>query len=98
MPKSKSSQIAQEEAELLMTHLALAERVAGRLRKVLTRKAPLFEVPGQTIAIPKGPLRLEELEFLDDEFKRLIGDAVAARVRLHSIIAIEKVTSKRKKR
>lgn len=85
---------AKDEGELLMLHLGLLELNAGRMIKILTRKAPLFK---EAKGIPKGPIRIEELEFLDEQFKRLVDDAVAARVRLHTVITTMKLKKRRKK-
>lgn len=87
--------------ELVMVHLGMLQKHADRLLKVLLRKDSVTDQTGFHEALkgplPKGPLSRAELEYLDEEFKDLVRDATAARVRLHEILLLLRLTEKPKK-
>jgi len=91
----KLKKLQQESAQEIMLHLGLTRLGATRLMKVLTREAHVVEVKplkGKKRVPPKGPLSIDELRFLDDEFKRVATDAMAARVRLHQLVTLKRLT------
>jgi urocanate hydratase len=88
-------------SELVMVHLGMLQKHADRLLKVLLRKDSVVDRTRFHEALsgplPKGPLSRAELEYLDEEFKDLVRDATAARVRLHEVLLLLRLTEKPKK-
>jgi hypothetical protein len=99
--KDKSKELLEEAQHDIMLHLGLLRLGVNRLLKVLTRRAPVVDVKrakrkGRSPTYP--PLQVADLQFLDDEFKRLAGDATGARVRLHQCITLLRLDEEKKDR
>lgn len=95
----KKKELLQEAEHDVMLHLGLLRLGVNRLLKVLTRSAPVVDVKRAKMkgCNPKyPPLQVADLQFLDDEFKRLGGDATAARVRLHQVITLMRLDEEKK--
>jgi len=97
MPSHKK--LLDEAQEGVMLHLGLLNREVERLLKVLVREAPVVEVPGKTAKLKQyPPLTVSDLQYLDDEFIRLLSDASAARIRLHQVITLMRMADKKPSR
>jgi hypothetical protein len=96
----KRKDLLDESKTDVMLHLGLLKRGVARLLQVLVREAPVVDVKnmkGHKKLKEYPPLTVTDLQFLDDEFKRLISDATASRVRLHQVITLMRLDQRSRK-
>jgi len=97
---SSRKELLDESQTDVMLHLRLLQRGVNRLLRVLVCEAPVVDVARSKAKKLKKypPLTANDLQYLDDEFKRLIGDAEASRIRLHQVITLMRLDDDRGKK